>query len=178
MFPESCCALCWGPTAPMSITYLRNNFRRSRKFAILVSRYLNYTKGRRRETDQTLNILDGNADNAAEEFLCGGCRTVIESFCQMYDLYFNVQLQMNLCLGKIAGIIKDANNNGSNGKDVRRRNRRKKNRCQTISLDNEKFREHFLKKGEFIFQTKYLKGLSNTSLLFLTDFILIPILKY
>lgn len=97
------CLICLGRITPPNTTedsdhpcHSRNG-EISKRFSALVSRYLNLTSSYA-DSSSSLTVSE---NLSTEKLLCAICAPVAESFCQMYDVWFCLQLEMNRCLEEI-----------------------------------------------------------------------------
>lgn len=110
------CYLCHKPILP---TYLSQaNFGGSNvwsleRFLVFVTRYLNFNPGCSKP-ERTLNQaglhLWKSWKNTSNFQICNVCVKTMESFCQYYDQWFSLQLEMNRCLEKVTAIFRDCEN--------------------------------------------------------------------
>lgn len=71
------------------------------RFSALVSRYLKVIS-KSADLRSKLNVL---SSLEIGKYLCDNCAPLAGSFCQMYDDWFNLELQMNHCLDEISKLI-------------------------------------------------------------------------
>lgn len=77
-----------------------------RRFSTLVTRYLHFTTDYV-EPKITLGSCQKLASTVVthHRYLCDGCVPAAESFCQKYETWFCLQLEMNRCLDDLAQLI-------------------------------------------------------------------------
>lgn len=90
------------------VTQDRRNSEISRRYLVLVSRYLDFDFGFSKQSNVTLRTKDVDNDDLREDQTCKDCLSVVQSFCDMYDV--SQLLQLELCknleevMKRVAGI--------------------------------------------------------------------------
>lgn len=116
-----------------------------------MSRFLNVTFPGLKKPGETLSG-DSVSDFSGKS--CVNCLAMVDSFCQMYDLWFCLQLEMNWCLEKIALGIQNAD---MVKKEINQDCLQQTSGCTlnsvsitinaTMGVANKAFRNAFLKTG-------------------------------
>lgn len=121
------------------------------RFSTLVTRYLNIKSSISSDSKHTLNNRQKILSKGMN--LCDNCVPVAESFCQMYDVWVCLQLEMNRCLEEIVKLIllaKDANN-VNQGEHIKQEIPSASSElqcCNKLETKNKQcFHETFLKQG-------------------------------
>lgn len=84
------------------------------KFFVLVSRYLNFKSGSFKP-EETLKYRRTPINGEdVDVVVCERCITALESFTQMYDLWFTLQIEMDRILEEIKGSIRKSEELGEN----------------------------------------------------------------
>lgn len=103
------CLICLSPiTVPSPNSVNRNqpatgvsqNVEICRRFSTLVTRYIHFTSDCV-QPEATLSNCQNPVSADKVKYLCDVCIPAAESFCQMYDVWFCLQLEMNRCLNEI-----------------------------------------------------------------------------
>lgn len=102
---SSSCDICQNSISIKSSSSNKNQAT-SHNFFVLVSRFLNLSS----DYFKPNKTLSNNVRNGAaiDGQICDNCLPALDSFCQMYDLWFCLQLEMGRCLQEVSEFIRTA----------------------------------------------------------------------